>query len=285
MKKVISAFLTLFVAVGFGFNGQAQSIKTPSLSPFSTVKQNFGLTELTVEYSRPSARGRAVFGDVVPFDAIWRTGANACTKITFGEDVKIEGKVVPAGTYSLFTIPSKTEWTIILNKNTKLSGAFGYSEAEDLMRFKAAVKTKAEKTETFTIDFANLKPLQATLEMSWENTVIAFDITTEVDERVMKNIETTMAKDARPFYTAASYYYDNKKDMKQALDWATKAFELNPDAYWVANLKAKIQLELKDYKNAMATAEIVKKLATADGDNAYVKMADEIIATAKKGGK
>ena len=121
--------------------------------------------------------------------------------------------------------------------------------------------------------------------MSWENTVIAFDITTEVDERVMKNIETTMAKDARPFYTAASYYYDNKKDMKQALDWATKAFELNPDAYWVANLKAKIQLELKDYKNAIATAEIVKKLATTDGDNAYVKMADEIIATAKKGGK
>ena len=201
------------------------------------------------------------------------------------EDVKIEGKMVPAGTYSIFTIPGKTEWIIILNKNAKQSGTSSYSDTEDLMRFKAAVKTKTEKTETFTIDFANLKPLQTTLEMTWENTLVAFDITTEVDERVMKNIETTMAKDARPFYTAASYYYDNKKDMKQALEWANKAVELNPDAYWVANLKAKIQLELKDYKGALATAETVKKLATTEGDTAFVKMADEIIATAKKGGK
>ncbi len=275
--------MTLALAMGFGMNADAQTIKMPAPSPVSTVKQAFGLSEISVEYSRPSAKGRVVYGDVVPFDALWRTGANSCTKITFGEDVKIDGKAVAAGTYSLFSIPGKAEWTIILNKNTKLGGTNGYSEAEDVLRFKTKSKAKAEKTETFTIDFANLKPTQATIELIWENTVVAFDVVTEFDDKVMKNIESVMAKDARPYHQAASYYYDNKKDMKQALDWATKAFEANPEAYWSAMLKAKIQLELKDYKGAIATAEQVKVLAKEDP--AYTKMADELIATAKKGGK
>lgn len=275
--------MTLAIALGFGLNANAQTIKMPAPSPLSTVKQAFGLSEISIEYSRPSAKGRVVYGDVVPFDALWRTGANACTKVTFGEDVKIDGKAVPAGTYSLFSIPGKTEWTIILNKNTKLGGTNGYSQAEDQLRFKAKAKNKAEKTETFTIDFSNLQPAQATIELIWENTVVAFDVTTEFDEKVMKNIESVMAKDARPYHQAASYYYDNKKDLKKALEWATKAFEANPEAYWSAMLKAKIQLELKDYKGAIATAEQVKSLAK--DDYAYTKMADELIATAKKGGK
>ena len=274
--------MTLALALGFGLNAEAQ-IKTPAPSPLSTVKQAFGLSDLTVEYSRPSAKGRVVFGDVVPFDMLWRTGANSCTKLTFGEDVKIDGKAVAAGTYSLFSIPGKTEWTIILNKNTKLGGTNGYSEAEDVLRFKAKPRMKAEKTETFTIELANLKATQATVELIWENTTVSFDVTTEFDDKVMKSIEQTMAKDARPYHQAASYYYDNKKDMKKALEWATKAFEASPEAYWSAMLKAKIQLELKDYKGAIATAEQVKVLAKDDA--AYTKMADELIATAKKGGK
>lgn len=275
--------MALAFAFCLGLNADAQTIKMPAPSPSSTVKQAVGLSDITVEYSRPSAKGRTVFGDVVPFDALWRTGANMATKVTFGEDVKIDGKAVPAGTYSLFSIPGKTEWTVILNKNTKLGGTNGYSEAEDQLRFKVKPRMKTDKTETFTIDFTNLKPTQATMELTWENTSVAFDITTEIDEKVMKNIETVMAKDGRPYHQAASYYYDNKKDMKQALDWATKAFEYNPEAYWSGMLKAKIQLELKDYKGAIATAEQVKTLAKED--YAYTKMADELIATAKKGGK
>lgn len=273
--------MALAFSAGLGLN--AQTIKMPAPSPSSTLKQAFGLSEITVDYSRPSAKGRAVFGDVVPYDQLWRTGANMATKLTFGEDVRIDGKSVPAGTYSLFSIPGKTEWTIILNKNTKLGGTNGYSEAEDLMRFKVKPKTKADKTETFTIDFTNLQPTKGTLELTWENTSVGFDISTEIDEKVMKNIETVMAKDGRPYHQAASYYYDNKKDMKQALEWANKAVEYNPEAYWSAMLKAKIQLELKDYKGAIATAEQVKTLAK--NDYAYTKMADELIATAKKGGK
>lgn len=281
MKKVIIALFALTLTLGT----QAQSIKMPSASPTATVKQAFGLSEISVEYNRPSAKGRVIFGDVVPFDVLWRTGANAATKVTFGEDVKIDGKTVPAGSYSLFTIPSKGEWTIILNKNPKLSGTAGYSEAEDLMRFKVKPQMKLDKVETFTISFNNLTPKTAMLELSWENTAVAFEITAEFDEKVMKNIETVMAKDGRPFHQAASYYYENKKDMNKALEWATKAFELNPTYYWTALLKARIQLELKDYKGAMATAEQAKKLAAADEDSAHVKMSEEVIATAKKAGK
>ena len=283
MKKVFTACMTLAIALGFGLNAEAQTIKTPAPSPLSTVKQAFGLSDVTVEYSRPSAKGRTVFGDVVPFDALWRTGANSSTKITFGDDVKIDGKAVPAGTYSLFSIPGKTEWTIILNKNTKLGGTNGYSEAEDALRFKAKVRTKADKTETFTIDFANLSANKATLELIWENTVVAFDFSTEFDDKVMKNIESVMAKDARPYHQAASYYYDNKKDLNKALEWANKAVEANPEAYWSLLLKAKIQLELKDYKGAIATAEKVKVVGKDDA--AHVKMANEVIAAANKGGK
>jgi len=275
--------MALAIALGFGMNAQAQTIKMPAPSPLSTVKQAFGLSDVTVEYSRPSAKDRVVFGDVVPFETLWRTGANGCTKLTFGEDVKIEGKAVPAGTYSLFSIPGKTEWTIILNKNTKLGGTNGYSEAEDQLRFKVKTRTKAEKTETFTIEFANLTANKATLELIWENTVVAFDFTAEFDEKVMKNIESVMAKDARPYHQAASYYYDNKKDMTKALDWANKAVEANPDAYWSLMLKAKIQMELKDYKGAIATAEKVK--VVGKDDQAYVKMANELLANAKKSGK
>ena len=275
--------MSLALTLGFGLSTQAQSIKMPAPSPLSTVKQAFGLSDVTVEYSRPSAKGRVVFGDVVPFETLWRTGANSCTKVTFGEDVKIDGKAVPAGTYSLFSIPGKTEWTVILNKNTKLGGTNGYTESEDLLRFKAKVRTKADKTETFTIEFANLTANKGTMELIWENTVVAFDFTTEFDDKVMKSIESVMAKDARPYHQAASYYYDNKKDMKTALDWANKAVEANPDAYWSLMLKAKIQLELKDYKGATETAEKVK--VVGKDDQAYVKMANELIATAKKGGK
>lgn len=278
MKKILIACLALTMIFSFGAN--AQSIKMPAGSPLATIKQNVGTSDITIEYSRPSAKGRVVYGDVVPFDALWRTGANACSKITFGEEMKIQGKAVPAGTYSLFTIPGKTEWTIILNKNSKLGGTNGYTETEDLMRFKVKPVTKAEKTETFTIDFANLKNNQVTIELIWENTAVAFDVTMDYDDAVMKSIETAMAKDARPYYQAASYYYDNKKDLNKALEWSSKAFEMNPDAFWIGLLKAKIQFELKDNKGAIATAETVKKIAGIDA--VYTKSANELIEKAKK---
>jgi hypothetical protein len=275
--------LTICAAFILGAQVTAQSLKVPTKSPASTIKQGFGLSEVTVEYNRPSARGRIIFGDVVPFGTIWRTGANASTKITFGEDVSINGTKVAAGTYAIFSIPTKDSCTVMLNKNLKTWGTDGYSEADDVVRLAIKSQKITEKVETFTIQFANVKETTMTVEMLWENTKVSFDVAVDVDEKVMKNIESVMAKDSRPYHQAASYYFDNKKDLNKALEWATKSFEMNPTAYWTGLLKAKIQLELKDFKGATATAEQVKKLATADNDPAYIKGAEEVIAAAKKG--
>lgn len=276
--KTIQALL--FVALGglaFG-----QGLKVPVKSPLATVKQAVGLSEITVEYCRPSKSGRVIFGDLVPYGEVWRTGANASTKITFGEDVKLNGQALKAGTYSLYTIPAKDEWTIIFNKNLTLWGSDGYSEAEDAARILVKTQKTSETIESFTIACNNLKPTALTIDLMWENTKVSLDLSVEVDEKIMKNIESVMAQDKRPYFQAASYYYDNKKDMKQALEWANKAAEANPKAYWVAVLKAKIQLELQDKKGAKATAEAAKKMAEEEKDGSYVKQAEEVIQKASK---
>lgn len=279
MKRII----LMCAAIAIGANLSAQTLKVPTKSPAATVKQGFGLSEVSVEYNRPSARGRSVYGDVVPFDAVWRTGANASTKVTFGEDVSINGQKLAAGTYSLYTIPGKEEWTVMFNKNLKLWGSDGYAQADDAIRFKVKPMAIAEHVETFTIQFSSVMETAMNMELNWEKTSVRFEIKVDIDDKVMKNIESVMGKDSRPYHQAASYYFDNKKDMTKALEWATKAFELNPSAYWSGLLKAKIQLELKDFKGATATAEQVKKLAEADNDPAYIKGAEEVIAKAKKG--
>lgn len=278
MKKLFLG--TCALIIGFTTQLNAQQVKFPAKSPSAMVKQSVGISDITIEYNRPSASDRVVFGDVVPFDEMWRTGANSATKITFGADVKIDGKLVPAGSYSFFTIPGKTEWTLILNKVANMSGTYGYDEKEDLMRFKVTPMNKTEKTETFTIDFANMKLDQTTIQLSWENTVVSFNVTSEYDAVLTKDIEKTMAKDGRPFHQAAGYYYENKKDMKLALEWANKAVEMNPTAYWSLMLKANIQYELNDKKGAIASAEQVLKMKNVDG--AYTKMANDLIAKAKK---
>jgi hypothetical protein len=278
MKKLLVGAFALII--GFSTQLNAQQIKFPAKSPFATVKQNVGISDITIEYNRPSASGRVVYGDVVPFNQMWRTGANSATKVTFGSDVKIAGNLVPAGSYSLFTIPGQNEWTLILNKVADMSGTSGYDEKQDLMRFKVTPMNQIEKTETFTIDFANMKLDQTSIQLIWENTIISFDVTVDYDAELSKNIEKAMSRDARPFHSAAGYYYENKKDLKKALEWANKAVEMNPTAYWSLMLKANIQYELNDKKGAIATAEQVKKMKNIDG--AYTKIANDLIEKAKK---
>lgn len=278
LKTIVFAVFT-FVS----FSMSAQQLKTPVLSPTQTLKQNFALGEIGIEYSRPSARGRVVYGEVVPFDKIWRTGANACTKLTFSDKVKVEGNDVPAGTYSLFTIPGQTEWTIIVNKNAKQAGTANYKQEEDLVRFKVKPTVLADKIETFTINVTDITTTSANIELAWEKTRIAFNVTAAIDSVIMKNIETALANDTRPYFSAAGYYYDNGKDLNKALEWSNKAIEQNPKAYYVVHLKAKIQLKLKDYKGAIATAEQSMALAKEAKSDEYVKMNEKLIEDAKKG--
>jgi hypothetical protein len=280
MKKTrffLPAFLLLSLMTAFG-----QELKIPQPSPTQTVKQTFGLSDITITYSRPSAKGRVVFGDLVPYDKVWRTGANESTKISFSEDVKIQGNDIDAGTYALYSIPGKSEWTIILSKNTTWWGAYSYTETEDLLRFKVKAETVNSPVEAFTMTFDNMADNSVTLSLLWEKTRIPITITTEVDARVMKNIDAAMAPENRPFLQAASYYYEHDKDLTKALGWVEEWMAANPKAYWGILLKARIQLKLKDYKNAIGTAEKVVSLAKEDKNDEYVTLGEKVIKEARK---
>jgi tetratricopeptide (TPR) repeat protein len=279
--KKLSALI--FAATLISQTISAQQLKVPAASPLQTVKQAFALSEISIEYSRPSAKGRAVYGDVVPFDKIWRTGANGATKITFGEDVKIEGTEVKAGTYALYSIPGKDSWSLMLYKDLTLGGNVAeYKKENEVLSFTVKPSMLTEKVETFQINVANITSNSANIELVWEKTRVAFKVVAEIDAKIMKAIESTVVKDNRPYFQAASYYYENDKDLKQAGEWIDKAIANNPKAYWVVLLKAKIQFKAKDVKGASATAEQAKALALADQDDAYVKMAEKIIADCKK---
>ncbi len=281
-NKLFIAFIVLST-LGISNAANAQQLKVPAPSSAQTIKQAFALSEIVIDYSRPSVKDRVIFGDVVPFGKVWRTGANASTKITFGEDVKVAGMDVKAGTYALYTIPNADVWDIMLYKDLTLGGDVADYKAEnDVIRFKAKPTSTNTKIETFTITVADVTATSANIVLGWDKTTVAFSVSAEIDARIMKTIESTIIKDSRPYYSAATYYYDNNKDLKVALEWVDKAIANNPKAYWVVLLKAKIQLKLNDKKNATLTANQVIALATEDKNADYVKMAEKLIADAKK---
>jgi hypothetical protein len=279
--RSFSAAIAIAALTSTSLNAQ---LKVPAPSPLQTVKQAFALSDITVEYSRPSARGRVVFGDVVPFGKVWRTGANNATKITFGEDVKVEGMDVKAGTYAIYTIPNKDSWEIMLYKDLTLGGNVEeYKKENELLRFVVKpVTMSGDKVETFSIDFSEMNANNTKIELVWEKTRVPFKVVADIDSKIMKTIDNTIVKDTRPYFQAASYYYDNDKDLKQAAEWADKAIANNPKGYWIYMLKAKIQAKQKDSKGAIATAEQVIKIATEEKDDAYVSQAKKLIAEQKK---
>lgn len=285
--KTTSAALALS---GLLLAGSAEAqISTPQPSPLSTVTQRVGLTDITITYSRPSAKGRTVFGTLVPYGKRWCTGANATTKITFSDEVIMEGKKIPAGEYGLYSVPSQDSWAMVLSKNTKQGASVdGFKDEDNVATFTAKTYKLANKVETFTMNFSDLTPATANVDMQWENTGAKFRITTEVDSKVMAQINEKVingAATATPgdYAAAAVYYLDNDKDMKQALAWMQKANAKDPK-FWNMHTEAKIRLKMKDYKGATAAAEQSKKLATEAKNDDYVKMNDELIASAKKGG-
>ena len=280
-KKVIAALA--IAAFSFsGLNTQAQQLKVPAPSPLQTIKQNFALGDVSFEYSRPSVKGRVIFGDVVPFGKIWRTGANATTKITFSDDVKLEGMDVKAGTYGLYTIPNKDSWDIMLYKDLTLSGNVAdYKQENEVLRVKVKPATLANKIETLTINLADITPSSATIEILWENTRVPVKLTTDIDAKVMKSIDATVVGDNRPYFQAASYYYDNNKDLKQASAWVDKALEQSPKAFYMMLLKAKIQYKLNDKIGGKVSAEKTIALATEAKNDDYIAMAKKLMADNK----
>ena len=292
-KHLLKLSATMATAVTLLASPAAHAqITTPQASPKSTVMQRVGLTDITVVYSRPSAKARAIFGTVVPFGKRWRTGANATTSIKFSDDVTIEGKKVPAGEYGIYTIPNKAEWLVVLNKNTKLGADVdGFKDDQDVARFSVKPYKVASKVETFTIGFTDITPATANVAMEWEMTGAKFKVTADVESKVMAQIDEKITKNATPaagdLASAAVYYYDNNKDLKQALAWMEKANAAEPTKFWNLNTEAKIRLKMKDYTGATKAAEASKKaaLAATPPNGEYVKMNEELMAQAKKMGK
>jgi tetratricopeptide (TPR) repeat protein len=260
-----------------------QALKVPAPSPVQTIKQAFALSDISLEYSRPSVKGRVIFGDLVPFGKIWRTGANGATKITFGEDVKIDGVALTAGTYAIYSIPNKDSWELMFYKDLSLGGNVAeYKKENEVAKLVLKTKTIADKIECFTMDISDITSSTAMINLTWEKTRVGFTVVADIDTRIMKAIDANVVQDNRPYFQAASYYYESNKDLIKAAEWADKAFAANPNAYWILMLKAKIQAKQKDKKAAIVTAEQVITIATEGKNDDYVKQAKDLIAEMKK---
>lgn len=279
MKKSILLSFVLLVQTAL-----LAQIQVPPASPTFEVKGTIGLTEVHLVYSRPSARGRVVAGDLIPYGEVWRTGANASTKISFSTDVVIEGHKVPAGQYALYTIFNEQEATVILSKNLELWGSIGYSADDDQLRFNVPVKHPTSSYETLTMSFSDFTMNSANFNIKWDHTKVMFSIVSQVDELVMSQIKQQVIDNAPTnpgvYFQAAGYYFDTQKNDRMALEWVDKAIAGNEQKqYWVVHLKAKIQARLGEKSAAKATAESSIELAKAAGNPDYIRLNEKLIAS------
>ncbi|MBC7949526.1 MAG: DUF2911 domain-containing protein [Chitinophagaceae bacterium] len=273
-------FFLAAMAAGLFLVSEAQ-LKTPAASPTQTVKQDFGLSTVELTYSRPGVKGRKIFGDIVPYGNVWRTGANSATTLTFGDDVTIGDKKIPAGKYGLLTIPDKNNWIVIISKQTDVTSPAAYKPDQDIVRVTTPVKRMKDNAETFTIQFTNIRPNSLDLQILWAKSAVVVPINTDVDSKVMAAINTAMKTDKPPYYAAALYYMENGKDLNQALDWFNKAVEANPQAFWIQHQWANCLAKLGKKSEAKAAAQRSKELAIAAKNDDYVKLNDKLLAQLK----
>jgi hypothetical protein len=276
IKKLIA--LVLFIGLTYTTNAQ---IQTPQPSPFSKIEQKVGLTDVTIEYSRPGVKGRTIFGDLVPFGKTWRTGANANAKITFGTDVTFGETTLKAGTYAIYTVPNKESWDVMFYTDTD---NWGTPQKWDASKVAAKANAKVYEVpfnvESFTIDINNLQSDSATLEMMWEKTYISVPFSVPTDEVASASIDKVMAgPSVNDYFGAAKYYFDSGKDLNKARGWIETAVALRKEpAFWHIRLQSLIYAKLGDKKEAIEAAKRSLELATKEGNADYVKMNEESIA-------
>jgi hypothetical protein len=244
-----------------------EKVEFPSASQHAVVKQRVGLTDVEVDYSRPNKNGRNVFGGLVPLDKPWRTGANQPTKVTISAPVKVGDKDVAAGEYVLFTVPGANQWAIIFSKNVKAQSLADQKPEDEAARVTAKPVALAAPAETFTIGFEDLRANSATMYLEWDKTRVPIKLTTNDIEKVSKGIDAAI-KGGKPqeagfYYSAASFYLDQNKDLPQALKWVDQAIEKNPKAYFMQYKKAQILAKLGNKKEAIVAAEKSIELARA----------------------
>jgi tetratricopeptide (TPR) repeat protein len=221
-------------------------------------------------------KGRKIFGDLVPFDKVWRTGANSATTLTFSDEVTIGGTKIAPGKYGLLSIPSANEWTLIITKQLDVTSPAAYKSESDIVRVKAKPVALPFTVETFTAMFADVSDKSTNLGLMWDKTYVELPITTDVDSKVMKQIETIMSKDSRPYFNAAVYYAENGKDLNQAITWFDKAIEQNDKAFWIYYQKAKVLGKQGKKTEAIATSMKSMALAKEAKNDDYVALNEKL---------
>jgi len=279
--KYMKYILSVLIVCSLSFASIAQ-LNLPNASTDHEFKQQIGFTEVEVKYSRPNARGRVIFGELVPFDELWRTGAHDATTIWFSDSVKINGVKIPSDTFSLFTIPGKEEWTIILNNAAEMHGTSDYSQDQDQIRFKAKPEKSGRFYETFTIEINDFtKDGSASFYILWENTAVKFSIQSYADQKVMAEIEQriNVKKEEKPglFYQASLYYFNNNKGVNQAYEWIKIANSKTQDAAYM-QLQARIEVSLGKMDVALSTLTKSTELAKTKKLEPIIKANEKLVS-------
>jgi hypothetical protein len=276
-KVFITACLSACLTAGYA------QIELPAASPSATVSQQVGLGTVSVSYGRPSLKGRAMFGDRVPYGKVWRTGANKITNLTLSEPMTLNGKALAAGTYGVYSVPDAEAFTFIINKDANAWGSYDYKEANDVVRLVVKPARALEKTETLTFEFVDITPSSATLQMRWENLIARLPIANDADTRVVAQIKEKTADPKATtdtYFASAQYYLDSNRDLNQALTWANKVVEKSQE-YWTYHLRAKIEAKLGNCKAARADAQMSLDMAKKAGDDAYIKNNEKLLEDCK----
>lgn len=265
---------TVFSLIGLCFFSVATfaQVRMPAPSPTQTIKQEFAIGSIELTYSRPAAKGRKIYGDLVPYNKLWRTGANAATKIVLTEPLEIGGKNIDTGSYVLYTIPGIDSWDIIINKGLKNWGTDGYKESEDVARFRVEPMKMKTKIESFTMQFTDVKPESCELQIMWDKTAVAIPIKADFKDKVRAQLEKALLGDKKPYWQAAQFYNEYDKNLPKALENVSKAIEANDKAFWIWIYKAKIQKEMGDNAGAMESSKKSLELATEAKNDDYIKI-------------
>jgi hypothetical protein len=270
--------LSIATALMLTLTANAQ-IQTPAPSTTAQVKQPIGLADVTLDYSRPSSKGRKIMGDLVPFGELWRLGANSATKITITDSLTVAGKGLPKGTWVVMARPGKDEWEIIFNKNGNAS-VFNRAETEkdDYMSVKVRPTTINMNVETYTMGFGNVSSGSADLQIMWENTLVSVPMVNDYDKKVMAQIKSKLDGPSQQDYFAMStYYFDNGKDIKEALNFVNKALDKG-ERFWMLRHKSLVLAKMGDKAGAVAAAKRSLELSKEAKNNDYIRMNEKSIA-------
>jgi hypothetical protein len=283
-KHMNSKTLPLFTAVSCGLIfatsvlAETAKVEFPAPSPACTLKQHVGLTDIEIDYSRPGVKGRDIFGGLIPYGKVWRTGANQATKIIFSTPVKLNGTEIPAGTYAFLTIPDKDQWTIIINKGAEQWGAYKYDEKADVARIKATPVKINRSIETFVINIDDIKDDSASMNLLWDKTKVPIKVEVDYVDKLVKQIDDVMASDEKkkPYFQSALFFYNHGQDLHKANKWVDAALA-EREAHYMLYVKAEILAKLGDKGGAIAAAKRSSELATKANDSGYVKLDADLI--------